>query len=66
MINTLQYALMAGAAYFDTRTEGNRLPDPVGWINISRFPTALSNGSGFEAIAFQREIGRAHVELQSL
>ena len=48
----LDCALMAGASYFDTRKEINRFPDPEGWTRVSRYPTSLSNGSGFEASAF--------------
>jgi Ca2+-binding RTX toxin-like protein len=51
----LDYALMAGAAYFSTRGDVNRIPAPAGWIPLD--PTAGLDHrqidlSGFEAAAF--------------
>ena len=51
MPNDIEYALMAGRAYYDTRADINRLPIPEGWSQVSRFPTS---SSGFEAATFQR------------
>lgn len=31
MVTTIQYALLAGASYFDTRTDINRFPVPKDW-----------------------------------
>ncbi len=42
-------ALMAGAAYFSTRSEGNRFSVPQGWEQVSYSPPV---SSGFEASAF--------------
>jgi hypothetical protein len=50
MATELQYALMAGGAYFSTRRQLNRFPTPDGWAQLG---TSLDNGSGFEAVAFQ-------------
>ena len=48
-ITAIDYALLAGASYYDTRAVINRFPIPSGWNRVSRFPTA---SSGFEAAAF--------------
>ncbi len=48
-ITAIDYALLAGASYYDTRADINRFPIPFGWNRVSRFPTA---SSGFEAAAF--------------
>ena len=49
MLTTTDYALIAGASYFDTRAPINRFPSPIGWILVSRIP---EQRSGFEASAF--------------
>lgn len=46
-------ALMAGAAYFSTRQEINRIPIPQGWTERTEF-RVNGDSSGFEAISFQR------------
>ena len=48
MPNNLSYALMAGGAYFSTRTEVNKFSSPQGWTSFAH--QALS--SGFEAISY--------------
>ncbi|MDX1253600.1 MAG: DUF2974 domain-containing protein [Gammaproteobacteria bacterium] len=50
MVTIVEYALMAGASYYDTRAEINRLPIPTGWNLLSRNPQ--DNATGFEASAF--------------
>jgi Ca2+-binding RTX toxin-like protein len=45
-------ALMAGAAYYDNRSDVNKFPVPTDWYRVDRFPVAASNGSGFEASTF--------------
>ncbi|MFA6313688.1 MAG: hypothetical protein WC681_19590, partial [Sterolibacterium sp.] len=52
MTSAIEYALMAGAAYYDNRADVNRISVPSGWNMVSRFPVAMSNGTGFEASAF--------------
>jgi hypothetical protein len=52
MTTSIEYALLAGASYFDTRSADNRIPVPMEWTVASRFPSDPS--SGFEASAFQR------------
>lgn len=49
MTTPIEYALMAGAAYIDTRDPKNRLPSPQGWVQSNH----KSESSGFEAITFQ-------------
>lgn len=49
MPTTTDYALIAGAAYFDTRAPINRFPLPMGWNLVSKMPEQIS---GFEASAF--------------
>ena len=51
MATELEYALMAGAAYFSTRAPINQFPVPTGWTQLG---TSLDNSSGFEAVAFQQ------------
>lgn len=46
-------ALMAGAAYFSTRPEINRIPMPQGWMERTEF-RVNGDSSGFEARAFQK------------
>jgi hypothetical protein len=50
MATTIEYALMAGDSYFDTRLPVNRFPIPTGWNLVSRNPQ--DNATGFEASAF--------------
>jgi hypothetical protein len=45
MPTNIEYALMAGYAYFSTRDEINRFPLPFGWVAIPQDP----EDSGFEA-----------------
>lgn len=47
-VSTIQYALMAGASYFDTRAELNRIPTPQGWL----LDNHKTEDSGFEAVSF--------------
>ncbi|MDO8703636.1 MAG: hypothetical protein Q7J84_01680, partial [Sulfuricaulis sp.] len=54
MAITSEYALMAGVAYRSTRAPINRIPTPLGWTEFAYQPPENSNGSGFEAISFQR------------
>lgn len=51
MTTTSEYALLAGAAYYDTRTDINRFPVPQGWSVTSRIPQ--DSATGFEATAFK-------------
>ena len=53
MTTPVNFALMAGGAYFSTRNEVNRFPVPFGWTAIPRNPEP----SGFEAVVFQRGSG---------
>ena len=48
MPSTLDYALMAGASYVDTRGLTNRFPVPENWVSFKH----ESGTSGFEAISF--------------
>ncbi len=50
MGTTVEYALMAGASYRDTRGDINKFPIPAGWSMVSRYPQ--DNTTGFEAAAF--------------
>lgn len=50
MATTIEYALMAGASYRNTRPDINKFPIPVGWNMVSRNPQ--DNATGFEAAAF--------------
>lgn len=34
MVTTLEYALMAGAAYISTRPDINKFPIPQGWVSV--------------------------------
>ncbi len=38
MTTTIEYALLAGASYYDNRPELNRLPLPQNWSYVSRIP----------------------------
>jgi Ca2+-binding RTX toxin-like protein len=54
-VSTLDYALMAGAAYDSTRADGNKIPRPDGWEPLepgTTFEHRLDTISGFEAVAF--------------
>lgn len=50
MATTLDYALLSGVSYRDTRAEINRFPIPKAWHLVSRNPQDES--TGFEASAF--------------
>ncbi|MDP2804816.1 MAG: hypothetical protein Q8O24_02625 [Gallionellaceae bacterium] len=45
-------ALMAGAAYFDTRADLNRFPAPQNWVSFNH---QSNSSSGFEAVSFQSQ-----------
>ena len=51
MTTAIEYALMAGASYYDTRAEINRFVLPQDWSVYSRFPANAS--SGFEAATYK-------------
>jgi hypothetical protein len=54
---TLEYALMAGAAYESTRGEANKLPRPGDWQPLDparSLDHRVENVSGFEAVAFAK------------
>lgn len=55
MTTIVDYALLAGAAYFDTRSEINRIPSPKGWDEYSRIPE--NKDTGFEASAYKKNDG---------
>ena len=44
MPTTIQYALLAGASYHDTRADLNRFPIPNGWSIVSLVPQDPSTG----------------------
>lgn len=48
MTTMIEYALMAGASYIDTRASVNRFPAPEGWAMSNH----KSKDSGFEAVTF--------------
>ena len=50
MTTAIEYALMAGASYRDTRPDINKFPIPAGWSMVSRNPQ--DNVTGFEAATF--------------
>ena len=50
MATTIEYALMAGASYRDTRPDVNKFPIPMGWNLVSRNPQDKT--TGFEAASF--------------
>lgn len=54
MPTTIQYALLAGASYHDTRVDLNRFPIPNGWNVVSLVPQDSS--SGFEASAYRNPL----------
>ena len=49
MTTATEYALLAGAAYYENRPDQNRLPLPQNWSYVSRIPP---QSSGFEASIF--------------
>jgi hypothetical protein len=51
MTTTLDYAILAGRAYFDTRAAINRFPIPDGWAVDFRVPE--DKDTGFEATIFK-------------
>lgn len=51
MTTTTEYALLAGASYYNTRNEINRFPIPANWSYLSR--VEQDPATGFEASAFQ-------------
>src|SRR5262245_54223946 len=51
MPTTIDYALLAGASYRDTRADLNRFPIPANWIVVSLIPQDPS--TGFEASAYR-------------
>ena len=53
MTTALDYALMAGASYFSTRSDLNRFPLPADWTERLEFRTKFDR-SGFEAATFQK------------
>lgn len=53
MTTAIEYALLAGTSYYDTRAGINRLPVPQNWSYFSRVPQDTS--TGFEASAFQSQ-----------
>lgn len=50
MTTVIDYALLAGASYYDTRSDINRIPVPSNWSLYSRVPQDSS--TGFEASAY--------------
>lgn len=53
MTTAIEYALLAGAAYFSARDAINRDPVPAGWIEVIAQPKA-DDQKGFEARTFQK------------
>ena len=51
MTTTIEYALLAGDSYYDTRTDKNRFSLPQNWSVLSRAPSDAT--TGFEASVFQ-------------
>ncbi|MBH0181393.1 MAG: hypothetical protein HP490_06890 [Nitrospira sp.] len=59
MPSTLDYALLAGASYVDTRHPDNRLSVPQEWVAFAHVPSnpdfpQIKGAAGFEAIAFRK------------
>ena len=59
MPSTLDYALMAGASYIDTRHPDNRLSVPQEWVAFAHVPNnpnypQITGAAGFEALAFRK------------
>ncbi len=50
MATTMEYSLLAGSSYYDTRNAINRFPVPMGWTLYSRIPE--NSTTGFEAVSF--------------
>ena len=50
MTTAIEYALLAGASYYDTRADQNRFPLPQNWSYVSRI--SQDTTTGFEASAF--------------
>ena len=57
MPSTVEYALMAGAAYYSTRDEINRIPRSDSWEQLAGFNRRQDDSSGFEAAAFVNSSG---------
>jgi len=58
MTTSIQYALMAGAAYISNRDPKNQFPIPQGWLEFAHVPNnpdypMFTAASGFEAVSFQ-------------
>lgn len=51
MTSAIEYALLAGSAYFSTRDAANRLPAPADWIE-KETDRRRNDQTGFEARAF--------------
>lgn len=54
MATTIDYALLAGASYYDTRTDKNRFSLPKNWGYVSRVPQDAT--SGFEVATFKNSL----------
>jgi Ca2+-binding RTX toxin-like protein len=54
MATTIEYALLAGVSYNDTRADLNRFPIPENWSVISLVPQDQS--TGFEASAYRNSL----------
>ena len=54
MATTIEYALLAGAAYRDTRADINHFPIPSDWRRVSLVPQ--DNTTGFEASAYENAL----------
>jgi Ca2+-binding RTX toxin-like protein len=56
MTDTIEYALMAGAAYESTRKDPNKIPSPDGWKKLDpQLWHTKNDASGFEAVAFVKD-----------
>lgn len=58
MATIIEYALMAGASYRDTRPDANKFPIPDGWYMVSRNPQ--DGSTGFEAATFGNGVDLAN------
>src|SRR5688572_27250543 len=54
MATTIEYALLAGASYRDTRADLNRFSIPANWNVVSIVPQ--DNTTGFEASAYRNSL----------
>ena len=54
MVTTIEYALLAGASYHDTRADLNRFPIPKDWNLVSLVPQ--DNITGFEASTYRNSL----------